>query len=124
MSESTFAERAEKFSNELMREHYEVGAGLKQKMDLVPIYERYADLFAELTVLERVAALQNLPPPVTATGESRSEGPIRRTDEQVRREIAAKEVRHLADFATSGYIDNVVKQLTESIMNAELQATV
>ena len=46
MPDSTFTERAEKFYNELMREHYEVGAGLKGDLDLAPIYRRYADLFA------------------------------------------------------------------------------
>lgn len=98
MPESTFTERAEQFSNELMREQYEVGAGLKAELDLVPIYNRYGDLFAEPSVRERIGAMQ--------------------------RDQASKEARHLADFAVSNYIENAVKELSEEITNAELKATV
>jgi hypothetical protein len=98
MPDTTFAERAEQFLIDLMREQYRVGAGLKETLDLVPIYERNADLFAEPTVRERVAAM--------------------------RLDAASKEARHLADFAVSHYIENAVKELTEQITNAELQATV
>ncbi len=100
MPDSTFAERAENFLGEVMLEHYQVGAGLKETMDLVPIYQRYADLFAESTVRERIAAMQQ-------DGNA-----------------ASKEARHLADFATNSFIDNAIKELTESIKNAELKATV
>ncbi len=96
MPNSTFAERAENFLSEVMREHYQVGAGLKETMDLVPIYERYADLFAESTVRERVAKMRQ----------------------------NGKEARHLADFAANSFIDDAIKELTESLKNAELKATV
>jgi hypothetical protein len=97
MADTTFAERAETFLNDLMREHYQVGAGLKETLELAAIYERNADLFAEATVRERVAAL--------------------RLD-------ASKETRHLADFAVGSFVENAVKELSESIANAELKATV
>lgn len=97
MPDITFTERAENFLTDLMREHYQVGAGLKETLELTPIYQRYADLFAEATVRERVATMQR---------------------------DASKEARHLADFAASGFIDNAVKELSEAITNAELKATV
>lgn len=96
MPDSTFADRAENFLSEVMREHYQVGAGLKETMDLVPIYQRYADLFAEATVRETILAMSR----------------------------DGKEARHLADFATNSFIDNAIKELTESIKNTELKATV
>ncbi|MDE3090612.1 MAG: hypothetical protein KGJ80_14635 [Chloroflexota bacterium] len=97
MPENSFAERAEKFYSELMREQYEVGAGLKEELDLASIYARYPDLFAEPTVRERVAAVVRDP---------------------------SKSARHLADFAVSAFIENAVKELSEQITNAELKATV
>ena len=97
MPEGTFAERAEKFLSDVMREQYQVGAGLKETLELVPIYQRNADLFAEATVRERIAAL------------------AQEND---------KPARHLADFAVSHFIENAVQELSEQITNAELQATV
>ena len=98
MPDATFPERAEQFLIDLMREQYLVGAGLKETLELTPIYERNADLFAEPTVRERVAA--------------------------VRLDAASKEARHLADFAVSHYLENAVKELSEQITNVELKATV
>ncbi len=97
MPEGTFAERAEQFLSAVMREQYQVGAGLKETLELVPIYQRNVDLFADATVRERVAAL------------------AQQND---------KPARHLADFAVSNFIENAVKELSEQITNAELQATV
>ena len=97
MADQTFAERAERFLSDVMREHYEVGAGLKEQLELASIYRRNADLFAEATVRERIAALQ--------------------MDD-------SKPARHLADFAISGHFENAVKELTEGITNAELSASV
>jgi len=98
MPDDTFEERAEKFLSDVTHEQYQVGAGLKQNLVLVPIYQRNADLFAEPTVRERVAAMQQ--------------------------DRTSKEARHLADFAVSSFIQNAVKELSEQITNAELQATV
>jgi hypothetical protein len=97
MPDLTFPERAEQFLSDLMREHYHVGAGLKETLELAPIYARYADLFVEASVRERITAMQR---------------------------DANKEARHLADFAVSSFIENAIKELTEAIANAELKATV
>lgn len=98
MADTTFADRAEQFLSDLMREQYQVGAGLKSTLELAPIYERNADLFVEATVRERIAAMK--------------------------RDEASTEARHLADFAVSSFIENAVKELSEQITNAELQAVV
>lgn len=98
MPDATFAERAEKFHIDLMREQYLVGAGLKENLELAPIYERNADLFAEPTVRDLIGAMQ--------------------------RDAASKPARHFADFAASNFIENAVKQLSEAITNVELKATV
>lgn len=117
MADLTFAERAEAFYSELMREQYQVGAGLKPELDLAPIYEKYADLFAEPAVRERVAAMQQMPIP--ATGQDAGMLPLNAA--QIR---SAKEAHHLADFAVSSHIENAAKELTQAITNAELHATV
>ncbi len=97
MPDRTFAERAEEFLSEVMREQYQVGAGLKEKLELAPIYQRNADLFAQAAVRERLAAL------------------AQEND---------RPAHHLADFAVSHYLENAVKELSEQITNAELKATV
>ena len=98
MPDMNFAERAEQFLIDLRREQYQVGAGLKETLELAPIYERSADLFAAPTVRERIAAM--------------------------RFDAASKQACHLADFAVSNYIENAVKELSEQITNTELTATV
>lgn len=97
MPDATFPARAENFLSDLMREHYQVGAGLKENLEIAAIYERNADLFTAASVRERIAAMDR---------------------------DATKESRHLADFAIGSFIENAVKQLSESITNAELKATV
>ncbi len=127
MADSTFAERAEKFFGELMREQYEVGAGLKEELDLAPIYERYADLFAEPSVRQRVDAFRKeVNTAARAVGtETRATDRLTEAAQPVAAHaVAAKEARHLADFAVTSYIDNATKELTEAITNAELKAKV
>ncbi len=120
MPESTFAERAETFYSDLMREQYEVGAGIKQELDLASIYRRYADLFAEPTVRQRLEALQQeTNSPRRQTNDDTGAAPV-----AGRQDRAVKETRHLADFAVTSYIENAVKELTEAITNAELKAKV
>lgn len=94
MDFAEFSRRAEAFLNEIGREQYQVGAGLKESLELTPIYQRHADLFTREAVLARLE------------------------------EIARKEGRHLASFAAVGYMDNATKELSEAITNAELKATV
>lgn len=94
MRGTKYDRRAEAFLRDLMREHYQVGAGLKQELQVAPIYERYADLFTVETVRDL----------------------LERVDEKAN--------RHLAEFATSSFISNQTKEFDEAITNAELQATV
>lgn len=115
MPDSTFAERAEQFYGELMREHYQVGAGLKDDLELTAIYRRYADLFAESTVRERIAAMeQSLARIASIQGRAAENAQV----------LGAKEAQHLAEFGSSSYIDNEIKELTEAITNAELKAVI
>ncbi len=118
MPDTTFAERAERFCTDLMREHYQVGAGLKEDLDIVSIYARYPDLFDAPTVRERIAAMGQ------AAGEMAGDGQEGAQARTAARETASKESRHLAEFAVVNHIDNAVKELTESITNVELKATV
>ncbi len=97
MDQTTYEQKADAFLAEVLTEYYEVRAGLKETLELTPIYERYADLFAEETVRERL-------------------------DE--REATAGHAGRYLADFAVEGYLENEVKGLSEEITNAELAATV
>lgn len=94
MDLNAYQQRVEAFLTEISREFYVVGAGLKDRLGIAAIYDRYADLFTE-----------------SAVG-----GLLDRMD--------GKETRYLAEFAVSGYLENRVKALSEAITNAELAATI
>ncbi|MCC7353767.1 MAG: hypothetical protein IT330_08420 [Anaerolineae bacterium] len=94
MDFTQFTQRTEAFLNEISREQYQVGAGLKESLELTPIYHRHADLFTRETVLDRLE------------------------------DADRKEGRHLASFAAVGFMDNGTKELSEAVTNAELKATV
>ncbi len=94
MERATYEQKADVFLSEVMLEEYNVGAGLKETLELTPIYERHADLFTEEAVRTRLAEQD------TTAG------------------------RYLADFAASKFLEDQVKALTEEISNAELAATV
>lgn len=89
-----YSREAEAFLAALIREYYQHEAGLKDTLQISPIYERYRDLFALETVQELLAR----------QGE--------------------REARYLAEFASSGLIENSLRELTEEITNAEARATV
>lgn len=89
-----FEKEAEAFHEEVCREHYLVDAGLKEQMNITPIYERYAHLFGQGVVKELLSR----------TGD--------------------KEGRYLAEFVTLEYLENLVKGLTETISNTMTQASV
>ncbi len=94
MDLNTYQQRAEEFQAEISREFYTVGAGLKDRLEIAAIYNRYADLFTESAV------------------------------QWLLDQMDGKEVRYLAEFAVGGYLDNRVKALSEAITNAELATTV
>ena len=85
-----FERDIEAFTQEDAREFYLVGAGLKEELELAPIYERYAHLFT----LDAV----------------------KRTLDQA----IDKRTRYIAEFLTLGYLENKVKSLTEEITNLDL----
>ncbi len=89
-----FERQAEDFHQELYREYYLVEAGLKEQLNITPIYKRYARLFDERTVKELLGMAQD------------------------------RRGRYLAEFVALEYLENLVKALTEKISNAMRQATV
>ena len=94
MNAEQFEKRAEAFREEMVREYYQAMAGLKEQLEIAPIYERYADLFAVDTVRALLGQRQD------------------------------KRGRYLAELATMGYLEQRVKDLTEAIANFILKATV
>jgi len=90
----TIEQHLEEFSQALNREHYLVGAGLKDKLETTPIYERYATLFARETVTNLV------------------------------RHPNGPRWQYLAEAMTLEYLENSVKAISEDITNALLQAEI
>ena len=78
----------------LLREHYLAEAGLKEQLNITPIYERYAHLFGEDRVRELLGSARE------------------------------REEKYLAEWVTLEYLENLVKGLTERVSNAMRQATV
>ena len=93
MSEA-YEREAEDFLAALAEEYYQNGAGLKETLDLSPIYEQHAHLFTRARIEDLLAGR------------------------------ATKRDRHLAHFAAFQYLDNSARALTEEITNAETQAVV
>lgn len=89
-----FERDIEAFAQEETREVYLVWAGLKEELELAPIYERHAHLF--------------------------SLDAVKRTLDRA----MGKRTRYIAEFLTLGYLENKVKSLTEEITNAMLRAKV
>jgi hypothetical protein len=91
---STDLERqAEAFHQELYREYYLAEAGLKEELNIAPIYERYAHLFGD----DMVRALLS--------------------------DTSDKQRRYLAEWITLEYLENSVKGLTEQVSNAMRKAS-
>ena len=89
-----YEREAEAFFAELEEEYYRNGAGLKEALELAPIYERYADLFARARVGELLG------------------------------KRGTRAGRYLAQFAAFAYLDTSVRGLTEEITTAETRATI
>jgi hypothetical protein len=94
----TYRETAERFCEELDREYYLHLSGRKQSLEIEPIYERHADLFAR----ETVEALRE------AWGRSGDPDDRRRA-------------RHLLQFGFDGYLGQATKE--EAARLAELEAS-
>lgn len=91
----------EAFMQATLEEHYRNGAGLKENLELSPIYARYAHLFERKT-LEQVRTASDRSP-----------------DEQTRRRA-----RYLLDFVTSGYLEAAVKEMVDALVTRETQGVV
>lgn len=89
-----FDKQAEAFHQELYREYYQAESGLKERLNIEPIYDRYAHLFEETMVKQLLGEAQH------------------------------RRGRYLAEWVTLEYLEDSVKGLTESISNAMRRATV
>lgn len=93
----------ESFQSELMEEFYSNYAGLKEDMSTAAIYVRYGHLFAQ----EAVQVVRDAAERAEADGS-----------EDLRL------LRYLRSFSTNGYIDNLVKHLTDKALTFEAQSAV
>jgi hypothetical protein len=91
----TYVQEAGAFSTALNREQYLVGAGLKNVLEIAPIFQRHLQLFEG----ERFA-------------EARSWG------------FEPVEERYLLDFIATGYLENQTRALSEQVVADELAATI
>jgi hypothetical protein len=89
-----FEQDAEAFHQELHREYYLAEAGLKNELDITPIYDRWAHLFTEEAARRWLGAARD------------------------------REGRYVAEWVTLEYLENLVKGLTERVSNAMRTATV
>ncbi len=91
------SEEAEAFFRELLEEHYQNLAGLKQDLSLQPIYARHAALFAPDSVRAFLRAEIN---------------------------PSDREALFFREFVVEGHLEDRVKQLSEEVVNRETQAVV
>jgi hypothetical protein len=90
-----YQKQAEDFWTEEIRELYQVEAGLKEQLDLTPLYLRYNTLFTADRVKDLLAQASS-----------------------------STQARYLAEFAALRYLSNSVKELDEEITQASLATTV
>lgn len=91
------------FNSALMREYYSFLSGQKLNLDIATIYDRYSDLFAADVIAGLKQNLNDMPDHF---------------------ESERKSVERLLLFATDQYLENSVKNLTESINEYESRATI
>lgn len=92
---------AEAFTSQLMREHYENGAGLKEETNIAGLYKEYAHLFGR-EVVEEIASAR-------------------------RRAGAAdlpRRLRYLHEMVVDGYLGFVTKDLADRLSSVETKATI
>ncbi len=97
MDVARYEGRAEAFLQALLEEAYQVGAGRKERLEIAPIYEAFADLFEEGVVRGLLARWEEDP---------------------------SEPNRARAAFAVRGYLGAQLRELDQEIANAELTATV
>jgi hypothetical protein len=91
----TYTQEAERFCEELDREHYLHYAGRKRSYEIEPIYERHADLFGREAV-ERVREAS-----IGAQGED------------------ARRLRYLLQFAVEGHLGQATRKEAEALAERE-----
>jgi hypothetical protein len=89
-----FEQQAEAFHQILHREYYLAEAGLKEQLNIIPIYECYSHLFEEQLVRGLISSTHG------------------------------RQERYLTEWATLEYLENLVKGHTEYISNEMRNATV
>jgi hypothetical protein len=89
-----FESQAEAFHQEVYHEYYLAQAGLKERLDITPIYERYSHLFSEPLV-------RGLLTPTPSRKES-----------------------YVSEWVTLEHLEHTVKELTEHVNNEMRKATV
>lgn len=94
------ASRLDAFYEELGREHYLLGAGLKSEPQIGEIYRKYRDLYTAETIRALEEAL------TMADGET------------------SRRVRYLLAFAYSNYMQSSVSTLTEAYLMKEMETVV
>jgi hypothetical protein len=92
MDRTAYERKADSFLTDVVSEQYEVGAGLKETLELTPIYRRCADFLSDDAVRARLV------------------------------EIESFAGRYLANFDLVGFLGNWGAALSEEIANAELAA--
>jgi len=91
----------ESFESELMEEFYSNYAGLKDDMSTAAIYEKYGHLFSEEAV-----------------------GVVREAVESAEGSEDSRWLRYLRSFSTTGYMENLVRHLTDKATTFEAQSVV
>jgi len=92
--EERYERDAERFLEGMDREFYLTGAGLKEELEIAPLFDRYGWLFSRDAVTQMLARRQD------------------------------RGSRYLAEFGVEYYMENTVKSLTEQVENAKMKATV
>lgn len=91
----------EAFLQQTSEEHYQNGAGIKDTLQLSPIYQRFAHLFGADAVEQ-----------------------VRRARDQASDERTRRRARYLLDFVVGGHLEAAVKERVEALVTRETQASV
>jgi oligoendopeptidase F len=93
----------QEFNSAFMREFYLFLSGQKSSLEIVPIYERYGELFTRDSIQKLTDELE-------------------RTSSHF--ETTRKSISHLLMFAVEQFLENAAKQLTEQISECESSARI
>lgn len=94
MDADDYQRQAEDFLAAVNDEYFQHDAGLKQELEVAPIYRRYGALFEQDLVLDLL------------------------------RNRTSRDGRYLAQFAAFGFVENSLREITDRIATAEARATI